>query len=103
MHQFRQNHYCPFQSRGGDNGCLTPLSQRQDEQPKGIEPRGTILVGQWDSLLHLFDIGRRVEVVSIVKLPTQVLGQKLANSGFACTGNTHQYDYFLRDQIILCG
>ena len=61
---------CPFQGRGGDNGWLRPLSQRQDELPKGIEPRGTILIGQWDSQLHLFDIGRRVEVISIVKLPT---------------------------------
>lgn len=42
---------------------------------------------------HLFDIGRRMEIVAFFVNPTQPCGERLADRGLAAARHAHQYQY----------
>ena len=54
-----------------------------------VEPRPAVFVGQRNSLLHLDHVGPGVEIVSLVEIPTQVMGKNFAHGGLAGPRDAH--------------
>jgi hypothetical protein len=57
-----------------------------------LEPGRSVLVIQRDPMLHLFDVGRWMEIIRIEKNPIQLLSDLHSDGRLSGTGYTHEND-----------
>ena len=62
---------------------------------QSLEPGRSILVVERDSVLHLFDVCRRMEIIRVKKDPVQLSSDLHSDSRLPGTGYTHE-NYRLR-------
>src|SRR5580704_3076010 len=57
-----------------------------------LEPGGSVLVVQRDPMLHLFDVGRWMEIIRIEKDPIEFSSDLHSDRRLSGTGYTHEND-----------
>src|ERR1700693_1317250 len=57
-----------------------------------LEPGRSVLVVQRDSMLHLFDVGRWMEIIRIEKDPIELSSDLHSDRRLSGTGYTHEND-----------
>src|SRR3981081_2415701 len=62
--------------RAGDDPMSARGPRLVDPGCNRVQPRPAILIGQRNTLVHLFDIGGRVEPIAILEFPLQACGEK---------------------------
>jgi hypothetical protein len=59
---------------------------------QSLKPRHSIVVIERNSMLHFFNVCRRMEVIRVEEGPIQLFSDILSNSGLARTGYSHEDD-----------
>jgi hypothetical protein len=57
---------------------------------QSLEPGRAILVVERDSVLHLLDVGRRMEIIRVKKDPVQLSSDLHSDGRLPGTGYTHE-------------
>src|SRR5215467_5934656 len=67
-----------FQSRAGKDDILSIYDPVLDRLPQPIKPGFPVLIGKRSALPDLFYVGRRVKVININKLPTELGSEQIS-------------------------
>src|SRR6266571_2631716 len=78
-----------LERRAGEHDVPAGAARFVDERGDGVEPRPAVLVGERDALVHLLDIGGRVEPIAVLEFPAEAPGQQRADGALAGARDAH--------------
>ena len=76
----------------GQHGIFVGCDPTFDCVAQRFKPRGSIRIGESDTLSNLLDIGRGMKIIGIGELPAQLVGQKSTYGRFSGAYNPHDDD-----------
>ncbi len=79
-----------FERRAGQDNVFAAPVGLDDAVPQRVEPWQAVRIGERDATLHLFDVGRRMEIVGVDEGPTDLAGKDLTHRRFAGARDSHQ-------------
>src|ERR1700738_3185771 len=90
-----------FQRRAGDDGMFAVPAYPVDLVGNGLQPRPTILVGQWLSGAHLLDIALGMKFVAVFAGPVQSFAELARDGALARAGHAHDNEGAGRFAILI--
>src|SRR6266550_6707926 len=69
-----------------------PPAGRTNPGGDGMKPRPAVLIRQRLAMMHLLDVGLRMEPVAVFIDPMQPVGEHRCNRALAAAGNSHHQD-----------
>jgi hypothetical protein len=78
-----------LESRTRDDVMAARTTRLADPGGAGVQPAPPILVGERNAIVHLVDVGSRMEPIGVLELPSQAQSEKRSHGRLPASRNAH--------------
>lgn len=89
-----------LERRTGEDDILALRVQFRQLGVNCVEPRPTVSIRQWNSVVHFGHIFGRMKIIGLEKHPSQPLGNESADGALSGAGHSHDEKYHSRSHEI---